>query len=70
MPVHTIKFNLPEEQEELEAFQTGVQAHIVIEDVFNYLRSKLKYGTPSKTEARVYTELRDKLCELMKQQGL
>jgi hypothetical protein len=44
MPVHTIKFNLPEEQEELDTTLKASSYSIALSDIDNLLRSKIKYG--------------------------
>lgn len=46
----TLKFNLPEEQEEFEIAVNGVDYHSFIFDFNNFLRGELKYKSDDKGE--------------------
>ena len=64
MPKAILEFNLPEEREEFENAHKGVHYLIVIEDLDNFLRAKLKYTELTEEQATIYQEVRDKLWEL------
>lgn len=62
----TMSFNIPEENEEFQIAKDGGKYLAVIEDLDNFLRSKLKYEGDSLTDEQyhVYEAVRDKLREL------
>jgi hypothetical protein len=60
----TLSFKLPEENEEFQLAQNGMHYSNVIDELDNFLRSKLKYETLSEIESEVYKAVRDKLWEL------
>ncbi len=61
-----LKFNLPEERIEFEQACDAGHYVCVIEELDNFLRSKLKYGGDTLTEEQyhVYETIREKLREL------
>jgi hypothetical protein len=69
MPEHIIKFNLPEEQEELEFATKGVQYITVLQELDNVLRAKLKYEELSDEADIIYQGIRDQLHELAASRG-
>lgn len=60
-------FDLPEEREDFEVAQNGWKYKIALDDMDNWLRSKLKYGEISATEAEIYEECRNKLREFARE---
>lgn len=65
MPVGTLKFKLPREEEEFRMAQKGFQYKIVIDDLDNVLRNKIKYEDPSLERRAAYSEIREELKVLM-----
>lgn len=59
-----MEFNIPEEQYELNLAQNGSKYLHVIEELDNFLRSKLKYGELSDEQYHSYEAIRHKLFEL------
>lgn len=70
MPKITLTFQLPDEQEDLDTALKANSIEITINDMDNYLRSKLKYEPLSELEYKIYEEIREKLHELMRENGL
>lgn len=65
MPKVTLEFQLPEESEQFEITSKASHLDYVIQELDNYLRSKIKYGTGLTDEQyAIYSELREKLWEL------
>ncbi len=64
MPKVTLEFSLPEEREEFDFADKGWQAHNIVEEMDNYLRSKIKYNDLSDVEQAVFQQVRAKLWEL------
>jgi len=64
MPKAILEFQLPEEQEEFDMARNGCHNLIVLEDMDNYLRNKLKYQELTDEQCVIYQEIRDKLREL------
>lgn len=66
MPKVTLRFNLPEETHEFNLANKGHFYADVIDDLDDYLRSKIKYGSEgmSDEQYQVYEEIRKKLTEL------
>lgn len=62
---HTITFNLPEEQEELDIHLQATNNAITIEAIRNTLRSWLKHGFPPNltTPTEVAEYLRDAIIQ-------
>lgn len=62
----TLEFNLPEENEEFEMKINAGKYYCALEDLREFLRSKLKHGDlPPETEA-VYEEVREKFYDVLK----
>jgi len=53
-----LEFNLPEEQEQFEHCKNGLEYHATLDDVRQYIRSKLKYTSPSEDSASMLEEIR------------
>lgn len=60
----TLSFKLPEEQEEFELAQKAGHLSGVIDNLDNYLRSKIKYEDHPEAIHAIYEEIRSKLWEL------
>jgi len=56
-----LEFNLPEEDEEFNNAQFGWKYKLVIQDMFNWLRSKSKYEDVTSVTIE---EVREKLVDL------
>lgn len=65
-----IEFNLPEEEYEFKGAINGDKYRSVLIDMDNHLRSKLKYSELTETKYDVYEEIRNKLNELINDEGL
>lgn len=65
MPKVTLEFNLPEEQTEFDDARKGTRTSIILFDMDNYLRSKLKYSELTEEQAEIYQEVRDMLTSLI-----
>jgi hypothetical protein len=65
-----LKFNLPEEQEEFELASNAVKYSIVLSDIDNYLRSKIKYGDLAEGEYKIYQEVREQLWQHIQDQNI
>jgi len=60
----TITFNLPEEQEELENALNGTKYKIILRDLDEMLRSRIKYDEElDEHREKIYQELRDSIQE-------
>ena len=66
----TLSFNLPEEREEFELAQQGSSCSIVLFDLDQFLRNKIKYENLTELEEKIYQELRDKLHEFAHDKGV
>lgn len=53
----TFSFNLPEEQTEFDIFRKAPSYAAAIDDLYQYLRAKRKYGHLSDAEQAVYDEI-------------
>jgi len=60
-----LEFNLPEEEEEFLLAFNGARYAIALDELDNWLRSKIKYGDNHMLVEVTYQECRDKLTELM-----
>lgn len=54
-----ITYDLPEEVDDLKAALQGKDLQLVLWNVDQYLRSKIKYATSSEETHKAYTELRE-----------
>ena len=59
----TLRFNLPEEKEELEMAQKGIDYSIALDNIRNHIRSKLKYSELSEAEVKVWEEIQENVYE-------
>lgn len=66
----TLQFNLPEEQEEFDHAVKGTQWRIVVEDMSNWLRAKLKYEELTPEQDAAYEEARKHLFTILEERGL
>jgi len=57
----TLEFNLPEEQEEFKTAAKAGETMSVVEDVLNYIRSRLKYANLPETSTEELREIRSRL---------
>ena len=70
MPQATLTYNLPEETEEFDTARNGSKYQMVLHDLDQALRSKLKYEEHSEEAQKCYQEVRDKLHELLNEEGV
>jgi len=66
----TLTFSLPEEQEEFDYAVKGSDWRIVVEDMSNWLRSKLKYEQLTPEQDAAYEEARKHLFTILEERGL
>lgn len=59
-----LEFSLPEEQAEYDLAYNGARLNVVIEDLDNYLRNRLKYDELTEEQYQTYERVRAKLTEL------
>jgi hypothetical protein len=65
-----LEFNLPEEEPEFKLAQNGVFYSIILNDLSNHLRAKLKYEQLTEKEYEIYESIRTKLYELASEYGV
>lgn len=70
MPKVTIEFNTIDEQHELELCINAGKWHSIVSDYSEYLRTKIKYGELSDDAYKAIEEAREKLHELLNDEGL
>jgi hypothetical protein len=70
MPKVTIEFNSIEEQHELELCINASKWYSIVWDYSEYLRTKIKYGELSDDAYKAIEEVREKLHELLNDEGL
>jgi hypothetical protein len=66
----TLTFTLPEEQEEFYLAAKGADWRIVLEDMDNYLRGRLKHEDLSEDAAVALDAARERLYTLVADRGL
>jgi hypothetical protein len=66
----TLTFTLPEEQEEFYLAAKGADWRCVVEDMSNWLRSKLKYEELTPEQDAAYEEARKHLFSILEERGL
>jgi hypothetical protein len=54
----TLQFNLPDEQGDFDAARLGSKALLALWEIDKKCRGLLKYGEPTKAEARLAEEIR------------
>ncbi len=62
-----LEFNLPEDKDEFELAQKAVNYSIVIHEMDNYLRARLKYEDLPEEIHNALQEARDKLTSLQQE---
>lgn len=65
-----LTFKLPEEEKEFYDAINGNSYYIVLWEMDQYLRSKLKYEDLTESEAEVYINVRKKLFDLTSEYGV
>jgi len=65
-----LKFDLPEEREEFELASNAVNYSIVLSDIDNYLRSKIKHTDLTDEQYKVYEEIREQLWNYINENGI
>jgi hypothetical protein len=66
----TIEFNTIEEQHELELCINASKWYSIVWDYSEYLRTKIKYGELSDDSYKAIEQAREKLHELLNDEGL
>ena len=64
-----LEFNLPEEEEQFNVASKGMDWALIVWDIDQLLRNKLKYGAPTH-HVHLLEELRDTLNNLVEDNGL
>jgi hypothetical protein len=59
MPTATLRYTLPEEQDDFDAARLGSSACACLYDIDQGLRSLLKHGEPSEQTAKLAEEIRE-----------
>lgn len=72
MPKYILEFNLPEEHEEFEYANNGLKYYLILRELDQFLRSKIKYPPETTTDQELYLlqEIRDKLHELISSENV
>jgi hypothetical protein len=66
----TLRFSLPDDREEWEAAQQGMSLRLVVTDFDNWLRGEVKYKEHTEEREEVLEEVRDKLHEMLSEEGI
>jgi hypothetical protein len=66
----TIEFNTIDEQHELELCINASKWYSIVSDYSEYLRTKIKYGELSDDSYKAIEQAREKLHELLNDEGL
>lgn len=69
MPLATFVFRLPEEEDEFRMFQDASKIHCGLGEVWNKVRSKLKYEDIPEEQAKAYRQVRSWLIEACNEWG-
>lgn len=64
-----LKFNLPEDSEDLDNALNGYKYKLALWDLDNFLRSEIKHGD-DESKATHYEEIRDRLHDLLNEYNL
>jgi len=64
-----LEFNLPEDEEQFNTASKGMDWALVVWDIDQHLRKKLKYGVPIPS-VHLLEELRETLNEMLTDRGL
>jgi len=70
MPLAVLIYHLPGEQTELDMLQDAPKIHAALGDVWNKLRSKLKYEELSEAESEAFEQVRTWMCEAAEEWGI
>ena len=65
-----LEFNLPEDEEQFNAANKGMDWALVVWDINQLLRDKLKYGNLLPNTRAELEEIRDTLNEMLTDKGL
>ena len=65
-----LEFNLPEDKEEFDTASKGMDWALVVWDIDQLLRKKLKYGNLLPNTTAELEEIRDTLNEMLADRGL
>lgn len=66
----TLKFDLPEEQQEFEDCKNGGDWRGVVTEIWDYLRLEMKHGTLSLEEIRANEALRQRIADALEDRNL
>ena len=58
MPTATLRFRLPDEQDDFDAARTGAEARRVLWEIDNHCRARLKHGDPTPAERLLAEDIR------------
>ena len=64
-----LEFNLPEDEEQFNVASKGMDWALIVWDIDQLLRNKLKHGAPTH-HVHLLEELRDTLNNLVEEKGL
>lgn len=70
MPKGILEFTLPEEDEEFKNASNGIVYKLILSDMDNYLRSRLKHEELSEPVREVLQAVRDKFWELLNEENV
>jgi hypothetical protein len=70
MPKTILEFNVPEENEELEAAQNGAKYKSVLQDLRNHLRGLIKHGELEGSVREALQSVRNELHHLLNDDDL
>lgn len=70
MPEAILKFDLPDESYEFRMANHGAEYYVVLWDMDQWLRERLKYGNLPDEQVVILEEVRSKLNELMDEKGV
>jgi len=62
-----LEFKLPEEMYEYNKANKAGDYFTALDDMYNHLRSKVKYGELTEAEDKVYNEVYDTFFEILKE---
>jgi hypothetical protein len=65
-----LEFNLPEESEEFDHAHKGSMYLLALEDIQNFLRSKLKYAELTDEQVKIYEGVQEKIFEAREKWGV
>ncbi len=65
-----LSFNLPDEQADYDAARQGMSLFLLLQEFDNWLRSELKYAMLPPERESALTAVRQKLYELLDDEGI